>query len=61
VLFTTATAMIGALTRALAKGKIEERLKLYCQAKLLIVDEIGYIPIDRHGANLFFQLISLPR
>ncbi len=33
-------------------------LKLYCQPKILIVDEIGYIPIDRQGANLFFQLIS---
>ena len=28
------------------------------QPKLLIIDEIGYIPIDRQGANLFFQLIS---
>ena len=26
--------------------------------ELLIIDEIGYIPIDRHGANLFFQLVS---
>ena len=28
------------------------------QPKLLIIDEIGYIPIDRQGANLFFQLVS---
>ena len=44
--------------KAHLENRLEERLKLYCQAKLLIVDEIGYIPIDRHGANLFFQLIS---
>lgn len=35
-----------------------ERLKLLTQPKLAIIDEIGYIPIDRRGANLFFQLIS---
>jgi hypothetical protein len=39
-------------------ARIEERLKFYCQPKLLIIDEIGYIPIDRHGTHLFFQLIS---
>jgi DNA replication protein DnaC len=33
-------------------------LKLYTVPKLLMIDEIGYIPIDRHGAHLFFQLIS---
>ena len=32
-------------------------MKFYCQPKLLIIDEIGYIPIDRHGAHLFFQLV----
>src|SRR6266436_6280959 len=34
------------------------RLKVYAVPRLLIVDEIGYLPIDRQGANLFFQLIS---
>jgi DNA replication protein DnaC len=58
VLFTTAAAMIGALTKALAEGKIEEKIKHYTVPRLLIVDEIGYLPIDRQGANLFFQLIS---
>jgi len=56
--FTSAQALIASLARANIENRLEERLKLYCQAKLLIVDEIGYIPIDRHGANLFFQLIS---
>jgi DNA replication protein DnaC len=36
----------------------KRRLKILSQPQLLIIDEIGYIPIDRHGANLFFQLIS---
>jgi DNA replication protein DnaC len=58
VLFASATALIAALTKAHNENRFEEKLKLYTVPKLLIVDEIGYIPIDRLGANLFFQLIS---
>jgi len=58
VLFTTAAAMIGTLTKAIAEGRLEEKLKHYTVPRLLIIDEIGYLPIDRQGANLFFQLIS---
>lgn len=56
--FTQAMPLIASLTKAYAENRIEDRLKFYCQPKLLIIDEIGYIPIDRHGAHLFFQLIS---
>jgi len=58
VLFTTAAAMIGALSKALIEGRLEEKLKHYSVPRLLVIDEIGYLPIDRQGANLFFQLIS---
>src|SRR5436309_2156832 len=58
VLFTTAASMIAALTRAVSENRLDERLKIYTVPRLLIVDEIGYLPIDRAGANLFFQLIS---
>jgi len=58
VLFTTAAALITALTRAATEGRLDDRLKLYTVPRLLIIDEIGYLPIDRAGANLFFQLIS---
>lgn len=58
VLFTTAAAMINSLTKAQSEGKLEERLKVYTVPRLLIIDEIGYLPIDQMGANLFFQLIS---
>lgn len=58
VLFTTAAAMIAALTRALNEGRLEDKLKTYTVPRLLIIDEIGYLPIDQAGANLFFQLIS---
>ena len=57
-LFITATALITTLGRALAEGRLAERLKVLTQPQLLIVDEIGYLPIDRQGANLFFQLVS---
>jgi DNA replication protein DnaC len=58
VLFTAATALIAALAKAHTENRLEEKLKVYTVPKLLVVDEIGYIPIDRLGANLFFQLIS---
>jgi DNA replication protein DnaC len=57
-LFITATALITTLGKALAEGRLEERLRLLSQPQLLICDEIGYLPIDRQGANLFFQLVS---
>ena len=58
VLFTTAAAMIAILTRALTENRLEDKLKLYTIPRLLIIDEIGYLPMDRTGANVFFQLIS---
>ena len=58
VMFTTAAALITTLGKALYENRLEERLKILTQPKLLIIDEIGYIPIDRQGANLFFQLVS---
>jgi DNA replication protein DnaC len=58
VLFTTAANLIAALTKAHGEGRLDEKLKLYTTPRLLIIDEIGYLPIDRLGANLFFQLIS---
>lgn len=58
VLFTTAANLIANLTKAHAEGRLDERLKFYTTPRLLIIDEIGYLPIERLGANLFFQLIS---
>jgi len=58
VLFTTAAGMITALTRAASEGRLEDRLKVYTVPRLLILDEIGYLPIDRAGATFVFQLIS---
>jgi DNA replication protein DnaC len=58
VLFTTAAAMLTTLSKAVAEGRFEDKLKAYTVPRLLVIDEIGYLPIDGQGANLFFQLIS---
>lgn len=58
VMFSTAAALIATLTKAMAEGRLEDKLKLYTVPRLLVIDEIGYLPIERQGANLFFQLIS---
>jgi DNA replication protein DnaC len=50
--------LIAALTKASAENRLEERLKHDRLPKLLIIDEIGDIPIDQHGAHLCFQLSS---
>jgi DNA replication protein DnaC len=45
------------LAIGLGEGRLEEKLKVYTVPRLLIIEEIGYLPIDRTGANLVFQLI----
>jgi DNA replication protein DnaC len=58
VLFTTAATLIATLTKAQTEGRLAEKLKVFTTPRLLIINEIGYLPIERPGANLFFQLIS---
>jgi DNA replication protein DnaC len=58
VLFTTAAHLMTTLTKAHGERRLDEKLKVFTTPRLLIIDEIGYLPIDRVGANLFFQLIS---
>jgi len=58
VAFTTLQALLTALHRALHENRLEDRLTLYLHPKLLILDEIGYLPLDTREANFLFQLIS---
>lgn len=51
--------LIQNLKRARLENRLESRLKNYAKYKLLIVDEIGYLPIDAEDAKLFFQLIDM--
>ena len=54
----TLAELIEALVRAEREGRLAERLRFHARAALLIVDEIGYLPITSGGANLFFQLVN---
>lgn len=47
------------LKKAQLENRLETRLKHYSKYKLLIIDEIGYLPIDKDDAKLFFQLIDM--
>ncbi len=58
VLFTSATSLLGALSKAESDGELGERLAFYCKPKLLIIDELGYLPFEKRSAHLFFQLIA---
>jgi len=57
-LFVSATALVGQLMRAEAEGRLEERLLHFSKPKLLIVDELGYLPFERRAAHLMFQLVN---
>ena len=54
VLFTTAQALMAALVKAHSEGRLEDRLAFYAKPKLLICDEMGYLPFEAHAAHLFF-------
>lgn len=58
VRFVSAQHILGDLLKAFNENRLDEKLKTYQMPRLLIVDEVGYTPIDRQGANLFFQLVS---
>lgn len=58
VLFTTAIDIIHTLSAAAATGSLKRSMQRYLKPKLLVVDELGYLPIDKLGADLLFQIIS---
>ena len=50
--------IIGALAKAEREGALREKIRFFCRFALLIVDEIGYLPVIPGGGNLFFQLVN---
>ncbi len=58
VLFTSAVEAINTLSAAILSGRLKQELKRYLKPSLLILDELGYLPIDKRGADLLFQIIS---
>jgi DNA replication protein DnaC len=59
VRFTTATALLASLGKAETEGGLSDTLIEFCAPRLLIVDELGYMPFERRAAHLFFQLVNL--
>ncbi|MFD2130407.1 IS21-like element helper ATPase IstB [Pseudogracilibacillus auburnensis] len=57
--FIKSHELIQNLKKARLENRLESRLKHYTKYKLLIIDEIGYLPIDSEDAKLFFQLIDM--
>jgi DNA replication protein DnaC len=56
--FVSLAELVGSLAQAEREGRLRERLRFYCRPSLLIVDEIGYLPVATGGGNLFFQLVN---
>jgi DNA replication protein DnaC len=58
VRFTRVIDMINRLTTAQMNGTLEQALKVYLKPSLLLLDELGYLPIDKRGADLLFQVVA---
>ena len=58
VLFSTAVDAVNNLTAARAAGRLKQELNKYLKPDLIVCDELGYLPIDKTGADLLFQIIS---
>jgi DNA replication protein DnaC len=58
VFFATLAELVDSLRKAEREGKLRERVKFLSRYSLLIVDEVGYLPVGSGGGNLFFQLVN---
>lgn len=58
VLFADAIGVINELAAAQKRGLLKRQLRKYLAPDILLIDELGYLPIDQHGADLLFQVIS---
>ncbi len=56
--FITAHHLVTDLARATRENRLDRRLRVYLAPKLLVIDEMGYLPLDEMGATIFFQLVS---
>jgi DNA replication protein DnaC len=58
VYFSSLADIIASLAKAERDGALRDRIRYFCRFALLIVDEIGYLPVISGGGNLFFQLVN---
>jgi DNA replication protein DnaC len=57
-LFTQAVEIVNSLSAAQATNTLSRGLKTFVAPRLLVIDELGYLPMDKRGADLLFQVIS---
>lgn len=58
VLFASAVDVINTLAAAKRNGRLSQTMGRYLKPSILLLDELGYLPIDKAGADLLFQIIS---
>lgn len=56
--FISCARLLSELRKAFYENRLDKRLKQYCKYKLLIIDELGFLPISKEDSNLLFQLIA---
>jgi DNA replication protein DnaC len=56
--FITLAELVDLLARAEREGALRQKIRFYCRFAVLIVDEIGYLPVVPGGGNLFFRLVN---
>lgn len=58
VLWTTAADLVNTLVAAKSDHSLSRTIKHFCAPKLLVIDELGFLPLDKDGSDLLFQIIS---
>ena len=58
VYFIPLADLVAILAKAEREGTLREKIRFLCRCSLLVVDEIGYLPVTPGGGNLFFQLVN---
>jgi DNA replication protein DnaC len=58
IYFTSLDDMVRQLAAAESAGKLAQKMQTYTRPAVLVLDEVGYLPLDRKAANLVFQLVS---
>ncbi|MCI3919435.1 IS21-like element helper ATPase IstB [Paenibacillus sp. TRM 82003] len=57
VYFVSLAQLVSNLRKAYEENRLDKRMRVYLRPRILIVDEVGYLPLDPLAANLFFQLV----
>jgi DNA replication protein DnaC len=56
--FVSAYDLVADLTEAMRQGRLKQRMAIYLRPKVLVIDEVGYLPLDALGATIFFQIVT---